>query len=163
MKTLEAYCIINWFWFAKTLFKDCLPVYERVNIEEALQIFTWYSLCSFIQWNICYLFISLANNGLLIFSNFIEFCFSKTSDKYSGTESSIHNQGFLQKYLAALTVNHFYEILRHRQLTGSLIRLSQSKLKCCSAKFEDCKIASYSFYSLYYSFFLVHSQRYFKF
>ena len=30
-------------------------------------------------------------------------------------------------------------MLLHRHLTGSLIRLSESKLKCCSAKFEDGK------------------------
>ena len=40
---------------------------------------------------------------------------------------------------------------------------SESKLKCYSAKFKDAKIASYSFHSLYHSYFLVHSQKYFKF
>ena len=40
---------------------------------------------------------------------------------------------------------------------------SESKLKCYSAKFKEAKIASYSFHSLYHSYFLVHSQKYFKF
>ena len=148
-------CIINRFWFAKSLFKDYLPVYESVNINQTLQIFIWYLLCSFRQWNICYLFINLANNGLLIFWNFIAFCFNKISEKYSGIHSNIHDRDFLQKYLAALTVKHFHKMLHHRHLTGSLIRLSESKLKCCSAKFEDGKIASYSFHSLHYSSFLL--------
>ena len=130
------YCIINWFLFAKTLFKDCLPVYERVNIDQTFQIFIWYLLCSFRQWNICYLFINLANNGLLIFWNFIEFCFNKIPEKYSGTESNIHDRDFLQKYL---TVNHFHRMFHQRHFTGSLIRLSESKLKCCYSKHEDCK------------------------
>ena len=71
LKSLEVYCIMNWFWFAKTLFKDSLPVYERVNIDQTFQIFIWYLLCSFRQWNICYLFINLANNGSLIFFWFL--------------------------------------------------------------------------------------------
>ena len=153
MQTLEVRCIINWFWFAKTLFKDCLPLYERVNIDQTFQIFIWYLLCSFRQWNICHLLINLANNGWLIFWNFIEF----------GTESNIHNRDFLQQYLATLPVNHFYKMLHHRHLTGCLMRLSENKLKCCSTKSEDGKIASYIFHSLYYSSFLVRSQRYFKF
>ena len=153
------YYIINWFWFAKTIFKDCLPVYERVNIDQTFQIFIWYLLCSFRQWNICYLFINLANNGLLIFWNFIEFWFNKIREKYSGTELNIHSWNFLQKYLAALTVNQFHKILHHRRLTGSLTRLSENKLKCCSEKVK----ASYSFHAIYYSSFLLHSQRYFKF
>ena len=173
LKSLEVYCIMNWFWFAKTLFKDSLPVYERVNIDQTFQIFIWYLLCSFRQWNICYLFINLANNGSLIFWNLVfgfnlnlvktEFGFNKVPDKYSGTKSNIRDADFPQKYLAALIVNHFHKMLYHRHLTGPLIRLSERKLKCCSARFVDGKKASYSFHSLYYSFFLVHSQRYFKF
>ena len=120
------YCIINWFLFAKTLFKDCLPVYERVNIDQTFQIFIWYLLCSFRQWNTCYLFINLANNGLLILWNFIEFCFSKIPEKYSGTESKIHDRDFRQKYLVALTVNHFHQMVHDRHLTGSLICLQFS-------------------------------------
>ena len=143
------YCIINWFLFAKTLFKDCLPVYERVNIDQTFQIFIWYLLCSFRQRNICYLFSNLANNGL-IFWNFIEFCFNKIPEKYSGTDSNIHDRVFLQKYVEGLTVNHFHKMDHRRHLTGSLIRLSESKLKSCSENFEDRKIASYSFHSLCY-------------
>ena len=157
------YYIINWFWFAKTLFEDCLPVYERANINQTFQVFVWYLLCSFRQWNICYLFINLANNGLLIFWNFIEFGFDEIPEKYSGTEQNIHDRDFLQKYSAALTVNYFQKMLHHRHLTGFLMLLSESKLKCCCAKFEEGKIVSYSFHSLYYSSYPVHSQRYFKF
>ena len=51
----------------------------------------------------------------------------------------MHDRDFLQKYMAALTVNHFHKML---YLTGSLMRLSESKLKCFPAKFEDSKIAS---------------------
>ena len=91
--------------------------------------------------------------------NFIEFWFNKIPEKYSGTELNIHSWNFLQKYLAALTVNQFHKILHHRRLTGSLTRLSENKLKCCSEKVK----ASYSFHSIYYSSFLLHSQRYFKF
>ena len=126
LKSLEVYCIMNWFWFAKTLFKDSLPVYERVNIDQTFQIFIWYLLCSFRQWNTCYLFINLANNGLLILWNFIEFCFSKIPEKYSGTESKIHDRDFRQKYLVALTVNHFHQMVHDRHLTGSLICLQFS-------------------------------------
>ena len=107
------YCIIYWFWFAKTLFKDCLPVYERVHNDQTFQIFIWY-LCSFRQWNMCHLFINIANNGLLIFWNFMEFCFDKIPETCSGTESNIHNRDFLQKDLAALSVNHFHKILHQR-------------------------------------------------
>ena len=81
----------------------------------------------------------------LMFWNFIEFYFNEIPEKYSGTESNIHDREFLQKYLAALTINHFQKILHHRHMTGSLIRLFESKLKCCSAKYEkyeDGKIAS---------------------
>ena len=149
------YCIINWFWFAKTLFEDCLPVYERANINQTFQIFIWYLLCSFRQWNICYLFINLANNGLLIFWNFIEFCFNKTPEKYSGNESNIQDRCSAIRFSSFNRFNNFHKMLHHRHLTGSLIRLSESKLKCCSAKFEDGKIASYSFHSLHYSSFLL--------
>ena len=142
MKTLEVYCIVNWFWFAKTLFKDCLPFYERVNIGQIFQIFIWYLLCSFRQWNICYLFINLANNGLLIFWNFIKFCFSKIPEKYSGTESNIHDIDFLKKDLAALTVNHFHKMLHGRYFTWFLIRLPESKTNCCPPTLENSKIAS---------------------
>ena len=111
-----------------------------------------------------YVTCSLANNGSLIFWNFIEFWFNKIPEKYLGAdESNIHNRNFLQNYLAALTVTHFRKILHHRQLTGTLTRLSESKLKCFSEKFEGGKIASSSFRSLYYSSSLVQSQRYFKF
>ena len=105
------------------------------------------------QWNISYLFMDLENNGLLIFWNFIEFCLNKIPEKYSGTESNIQNRDFLQKYLAALTINYFHKMLHYRNLTGSLISLSKSKLKCrllYKKVFEDGKIARYSF-SLYYS------------
>ena len=95
----------------------------------------------------CYLLINLANNGLLIFWNFVELCFNKIPEKSSGTEPNIHDRDFLQKYLTVLTVNHFHKMLHHWHLNGSLIRLSESKLKCCFAKFEDSKIASYSFHS----------------
>ena len=83
LKTLEVCCIIYWFWFAKNLFKDRLTVYERANIDQTLQILIWRLLYLFRQWNICYLFIKLANNGLLIFLNFIQFCFNKIPEKYS--------------------------------------------------------------------------------
>ena len=45
-------------------------------------------------------FIKLANNGLLIFLNFVEFCFNKIPEKCSGTESNMHDRDFLQKILA---------------------------------------------------------------
>ena len=71
---------------------------------------------------------------------------------------------FLQKYLAASTIRyHFHKMLHHR--TGSLIRLpEESKLKRCSAKFEDGKIASYvlTLYTIVPSSYIA-SQRYFKF
>ena len=98
-------------WFAKTLFKDCLPVYERVNIiDQTFQIFIWYLLCSLRQWSICYLFINLANNRLLIFWSLIKFYYNKILELWkvhSGTESNIHKRDFLQEYLATLTVNYF--------------------------------------------------------
>ena len=116
----------------QTLFKDFLPVYERVNIDQKFQIFISCLLCSFRLWIICYLFVNLANNGLLIFWNSIEFCFNKIPEKYSGTESNMYDRDFLQKYLAALTVNHFHKVLHHRHWTGSLRHWLGTHLICGS-------------------------------
>ena len=151
------YCIINWFRSAKILFKDCLIVYERVNIDKTFQIIFWYLLCSFRQWNICYLFINLANNGLLIFWNFTEFCLNKIPEKYSENVLNIMKEIFCKNIynLAALTGNHFHKMSHHRYLTGCLIRPCESKLKCCSAKLEGSIISSYSLHTLYYSSFLL--------
>ena len=79
----------------------------------------------------CYFFETSLSFGLIRFQRSIQ-----------GPSQTSTTEIFFKKYLAVQTVNHFQKMLHHRNLNVSLIRLSESKLKCWSAKFEEGKIVT---------------------
>ena len=79
-------------------FKNNFEIFEKYFLIIKVLYILRISLCVTIPLDIetCYLFINLANNGFIIFWNFIEFCLNKIPEKYSGTESNIHDRYLLQ-------------------------------------------------------------------